>query len=258
MRMDIRRVVTALVGALLLSGMAGLRAAQPAGNGPRLADRVVTSGTGLQLQSPESPLAVKAAMEFTARTARVPMGIELLPAESLPQRVVRRPVSAMMAVDTMTVSSILDRVRQANPKYECHEVEGLIQVAPTDSLSNSAAPLNRAVAAVDLPTTDATEALAVVRRVFDPNYVLPKQELYIGTHYSPEALQQGGRKFALRFPGGTVRQLLNAIVKAHGDLLWIVEYKRPPATPETMVLSVRSFEGWGVTLSAPLQQQAAK
>lgn len=214
------------------------------GQAGRLADRILM--TDNKIAPSQGGAQVDAMIRFVAQTARVPIGLEIAPEVLLPPRIVPRPMPPTVQVEGMTVRAVLDLIRQVDSRYEWRESGLLIEVAPTAVRQDVMAPLNRRIAPLALVDIDAPAALIAVRKALDPQYELPTSELTIGPAISPTAVNQGQRPFSVRFAGGTVRDLLNAIVSAHADLYWIVSYDAPPARVERLTLTFRSFDGWGL------------
>lgn len=57
------------------------------------------------------------------------------------------------------------------------------------------------------------------------------------------------RRFSLDFPGGSVLDLLNAILRAHGALAWHVSYELAHRPAEEFYLEFVTFDGEGMGAS---------
>lgn len=153
-----------------------------------------------------------------AKATRVPMGIEFLGAPDEPSWV---PIST----SGRTLREVLDAMVAADARYEWREMGGVIAVRPVSAWNDSNSLLFRQVAPVQL--TDVSPQAAVLRVA----QVLGRAE--------PLSFPDG-RPLSVDLPEGTVLDLVNAILRAHGELTWEL-------TPETNREAVR--QGYRYTLS---------
>jgi hypothetical protein len=137
-----------------------------------------------------------------ARAAHVPIGIELAP---------NTGIQGGLPPITLTGRSVRDAVAlmvAADPRYTWHEDAGVIVFDLARPYTSNA--LNQPAPAVRLDETNGRLALALVTELLGAP--------------PPTVVQFGDTKsFRLETPEGTIRGLLNAIVRAHGELVWILE-----------------------------------
>lgn len=171
-----------------------------------------------------------------ALAAGVPIGIDALPlapddqsrpAVVLTGRTVRAAVAAMIALDR---------------RYRVREEEGVILFEPADGASGMAQaevihPLDAAAPAVHLRDTTAREAFGIAAALLGapPSAPIPVSDT---------------KPFGLDAPAGTIRSLLNAIVRSHGRLVWIFE--RTPGKSAMFpynLMFMSGLHGAGVGLS---------
>ncbi len=142
-----------------------------------------------------------------ARAAHVPIGIELLPARkelacdrpTLSGRTVLEAAQAMVACD---------------PRYTFGEDDGVIVFSAADPLPSD--PLSAAAPAIHLEQTNGKYALNLAARL-------------LGAPPGTDIQFSETKVFALDHEQGTIRSLLNAIVRSHGELVWTFERQKRDA-----------------------------
>jgi hypothetical protein len=164
-----------------------------------------------------------------ARAAHVPIGIELapdtglqggLPPITLTGRTVRDAVALMVAAD---------------PRYTWRDDAGVIVFELARPYEGN--PLDHAAPAIRLDETNSRLSLALVAAL-------------LGAPASTVIHLGDTKSFRLDAPAGTVRSLLNAIVRAHGELVWILERPRRKDPLFPYVLSFMSGpHGYGLGLT---------
>ena len=114
-------------------------------------------------------------------------------------------------------------------RYRWREDDGVLVVAP-ETPTDATYILESVVGPVRFRNVDARDVFRALARLFGQTQ-----------KWGPSDT----RKFSLRFSGGTLRELLNSIVRAHGSLTWTLGYSRFGA-PGTI-----SFSLSGAGLSIP-------
>lgn len=175
-----------------------------------------------------------------AQAARAPIGFEALPAPANPAalppivltgRTVREAVAAMTALDS---------------RYRWREDAGVILFEPAVRAEGPPArqpphaawdPLDSSAPAVRLGLTTGHDAFAVVAAL-------------LGAPRSTAIGFSDTKPFMLDAPEGTVRELLNAIVRSHGHLVWMFEHARGRDAVFPYTLSfLTTAGGFGIGLS---------
>ncbi len=164
---------------------------------PAVLDRIVGIGSN------EFPLVVIGPYPSTvgalANATRVPMGIEFLgPAQDSP--------TGQILATGRTLREVLDAMIAVDPRYQWREMDGVIVIRPAAAWNDPDNLLFRMVAPirmVDVPSAEAVGRLA--REVGNGD---PFGDVF------------GGKRLSLDLPQGTVLDLANAIVRAHGELTW--------------------------------------
>ncbi len=127
------------------------------------------------------------------------------------------------------ISEALDDLVAMHPGYEWRSVNGVIHVRPLSAFANFNHFLNQAIGPLELTDALPLHATFEVHRVFIPDCVLShpiytdQRDAFLKTE--DLAMRQ---PVTLSFKGGTVLELLDAVIKAHGSLYWNVTYDVPP------------------------------
>jgi hypothetical protein len=189
----------------------------------------------------DRPLAFRA---FTAHelgalaiAAGVPIGFEALPP---------LPVSPNRPVITLTGRTVGDAAAAMvvlDPRYQWRNDAGVIvfepatPVAMVDQTVGLPHPLEASAPAVRLGDTTGRAAFGVAAAL-------------LGAPRSAGNAFSDTKPFVLDVPEGTIRALLNAIVRSHGQLLWVFEHTPSKASlfPYTL-LFMSGAHGFGVGLS---------
>jgi hypothetical protein len=150
-----------------------------------------------------------------ARAAGVPMGLEIAPGQA-PRA--RRPVT----LTGMTVDRALQVIAGIDRRYEMRDVDGVFVMRTRDIWEQAGHPLNATVPAVRLDDIRARNASSLVAALLG------------GPQYRNVEVHDT-RRFALNVEGGTVLDLMNATVRAHGSMAWAFESRARDATFPYMV-----------------------
>jgi hypothetical protein len=134
-----------------------------------------------------------------ARAAGVPMGIELA-TEPEPKR-------AGTPLTGLTVSAALDAIIAIDPRYEWRDMNGTIVLRTREAWASGWHPLHDQVPPVLLGDIRGRNALSYVAA-------------WLGGPQCRDIQFGDSTRFTLQFDGGTVLDLLNAVVRAHGELAW--------------------------------------
>jgi len=139
-----------------------------------------------------------------ARATGLPMGLELVPGGPRPLRVQETDLTGLRLRD------VLDAVTAAQPEYEWREVGGIIVFRPRGAWENADDPLFRLVSGVQLHDEPTQKVIGAVLSRFG----VPHAD----KNYFPDT-----RKITLDQGQGAALDLLNALVTAHGQLMWTWE-----------------------------------
>jgi len=156
-----------------------------------------------------------------ALAARVPMGIESG----------QRPFRANWSIPATgrPLREVLDALIAVEPGYVWEEMDGLILIRPVERASGDRDVLSIQIDRFqlrDVRSADAINALAVL---FGAGGVAGPGDT---------------RRFSVDMPdGSTIREVLNAIVRAHGTLAWAYEHKQPVGMGEKIPAAISIFIG---------------
>lgn len=139
--------------------------------------------------------------EFS-RAAHVPIGIELLPARKALACDQPPILSGRTALEAAQVMVACD------PRYTFSDDNGVIVFGPVDPPASD--PLSAAAPAIHLEHTNGKYALNLAATL-------------LGAPRATDIQLSETKVFALDHEEGTIRSLLNAIVRSHGELVWTFE-----------------------------------
>jgi hypothetical protein len=169
-----------------------------------------------------------------ASAVRMPLGIEQTPAA--PATAVRREPRSF---SSMTVREAFDTLVQLDPRYEWREVDDIAVFRPVAAWTDGRNILNRRVDNIAFDNVTVVQASDALLRV-------------LFSRASPVPNAAGaGQTFSVHIASGSVLDLLNAVIKAHGALIW----KVAPAEDDRPVVNVtlRNFEGGGAVRRWPVE-----
>src|SRR5262245_10244471 len=187
-------------------------------------DRVL--GDGAEISLPPNTRGLAASLASIARASGVLIGFEtVLDADEG----VAGTWSGVWAVRGQRVGDALDRLVGLHTAYEWRSTNGVIHVRPRSAFADPKHFLNQLAGRVELKDALPLHATFQAHRVFIPDCVV-RHPIY--TDARDEFLQNEDRAMrqpvTLSFNGGTVIDLLDAVIKAHGSLYWNVTYHVPP------------------------------
>ena len=183
------------------------------------ADRVAGSTSGLPLLLNRVDGQTIATLGFAAG---IPMGFETAGPTSF--------TYLEIAATGKTVREALEALTAADPRYTWRDDDGVIVVYPR--LNNPAESLlDSQVGPLRLDGIDAQDAFVLLRRLFG----------------QPGDFASGPgdtKRFSVEVrEGSTLRQLLNAIVRAHGSLAWVIQETPVPPPAGLSGYSLKLFAG---------------
>ena len=150
-----------------------------------------------------------------------------------------------------TVGEALDLLMAVHPAYEWRSVNGVIHVRPQKAFADFNHFLNQPIGPLELSDALPLHATFEVHRVFIPDCVV-NHPIYTDQRDAfLETVEPAMRQpVTLSFNVGTVLDLLDAVIKAHGSLYWNVTYQVPP---ERLPDATPSYE-YAVFAFAPYPQ----
>jgi len=213
-------------------------------------DRVIPASPRIQIGLPFSG-EVESLLMTVSAVARVKLGVEtepaLPPAAQQPHVAPQRPhYDSKHVYNRRPVSDVLNDLVAIVPTYLWRERGGVLEIGPVRRMTDGPnSPLNQVVPSFDVENGSAAEALTAVRRLFEPGYAGSKGFIASGPPLGAAGIEQGERLFSVHLKNATVREVLDAVVSAHGELAWFARYQGPEARADTLILRLQSFDGWG-------------
>ena len=211
--------------------------AAPATAQAPVTDRIIEQDVRVRL--PLLPCTVPQAAIRIAESLPVPLGLELVP-EPCGETGKKPPEREGEVVLTgMSVSRAFDRLVELDERYVWSEVDGVLIVRPGVTWFDRDHFLNRRIPSFRVKEGRIYAAMNEVHSALRGARG-PADEL------GPARTPQSDRRFSVSLGTTTVVDALNAVVRAHGMLRWIVEYCKPQARFEYAMLRLNTFDGDGV------------
>jgi len=182
-------------------------------------------GAGAEIRLPASTDALAESLASIARTSGVLIGFET----KLDVGSRARKTRFGSSLRGKKVSEALDELMAIHKDYEWRSFNGVIHVRPQAAFAQADHFLNQVIAPLELTDALPLHATFEVHRVFVPDCVVnhpiytDQRDAFLATEHA--AMRQ---PVTLSFSGGTVLDLLDAVIKAHGALYWNVTYQVPP------------------------------
>ena len=208
-------------------------------------DRVL--GAGAEIRLPASTDALAESLASISRTSGVLIGFET----KLDVGSRARKTRFGSSLRGKKVSEALDELMAIHKEYEWRSLNGVIHVRPQTAFADANHFLNQVIGPLELTDALPLHATFEVHRVFVPDCVVnhpiytDQRDAFLQTEHA--AMRQ---PVTLSFSGGTVVDLLDSVIKAHGTLYWNVTYQVPP---ERLRDAIPSYE-YAVLAFAPYPQ----
>ena len=171
-----------------------------------------------------------------ALAARVPMGLESD----------QRPFRANWSIPATgrTLRDVLDALVAAEPGYSWEEMDGVVLIRPVERASGDRDVLSIQIERFQLRDVRSADAMNALATLFGAGGVAGPGDT---------------RRFSVDMPdGSTIREVLNAIVRAHGTLAWACEHKSrvgPGEVPTSIGLAIGyTFTTVGIKRDARIGQ----
>lgn len=187
---------------------------------------------------PSQPLPDCAVPELASRILEalsIPGGVEYLRGRCV--EAARRPFgSDRVTLRGLTGTEALSKLVEFDPRYQWAEISGVIVVRPVVAWNDSLDFLHRKVSVTFTDQNIAGALTAVLNSV--------GRDQFHGERTLTTA--QANRKFSLPVTVGSVLDVLNAIVRTHGELQWAVSYCKQEHVTEYAILLLHTFDGAGI------------
>lgn len=192
----------------------------------------------IRIRLPLLPCTVPQAATRIAESLSVPLGLELVP-EPCAEKGMKYPERKdEVALIGMSVTRAFDRLVELDERYVWSEVESVLVVRPGVTWFDGDHFLNRSIPLFRVKEGRIWTAMSEVHSVLGGARG-PADEF-------PARTPQSDRTFSVSLSRTTVVDALNAVVRAHGSLRWMVEYCKPPARFEHAMVRLYTFDGGGI------------
>ena len=119
------------------------------------------------------------------------------------------------------------------PEYRWKEIDGVVVIRPNGAWNDSTNPLNRPTAPLSATNADLDNVLHMLLRAVRPPVFYPHVDV-------PQPVRPIDHPVDVVFPGGTMLDALNAVIRARGSAEWQVGYAPGHAT---IAVSTLQFGG---------------
>ena len=222
------------------------------------AQSTLTSRTideNVMVRLPYGPCQIPNLVLRIAQVLRVPAGAEGVPERCPGPDHPLPPATGFQSLRGMTGREALDALVQLDPRYRWVESDGVIVVRPIEAWENRDHFLHRSASSFTFANENINHAVAALKSALGPLQI-PSVDV-LGA--SPLA----ERRFSVSLGATSAYEALNAIVRSHGELAWIVGYCQPPVSYEHSLLSLVTFDGSGTgwrarTLAVPTARSTTR
>jgi hypothetical protein len=174
------------------------------GGSAAVLDRIVGNGPNERTLVVIGPY--PSAVAGLANATKIPMGIEFLGPGN-------RPLLGEIPATGRTLRDVLNAMVSIDPRYEWREMEGVIVIRPTVVWNDPDSVFFRLVPSVQMDDVSPQEAIERVARELG--------------YSSPLGGIPHGKRLSIHAPQGSLLDLVNAVLRAHGELTWTLEPETP-------------------------------
>ncbi len=217
-----RSIIVAIISLVLIAS-AAIR-------GDSLLDRPLTMP--VNVMTPVQDRDIGGLTLAVAHSARIPLGFEEL---QNTRELDRSAGRQRHPIEAATVGEALAAVTTLDPRYDVHEMNGVIVVRPKAAWADPRNPLNQPVTNVTLQDVSLFGALnRVCQLLYGAEVGTPSYDPYASSNTLSAKVEQGG-----------VLDVLNAIVAASDGANWRVMYRAPqePTPRSKFWISIDRYEG---------------
>jgi hypothetical protein len=197
-----------------------------------------------RIPNPLPPCVIESVITRLAQTAKVLVGFENVPqcaSNVFPLIGVNHTPPDLVDNEDLTgitARQALDHLMTLTPTYRWQEIDQVAVIRPAFAWNDPDDALNRPADSFNLTDTRLGVVLRTVMAAPGPR-----------SDDGPGI----GRRFALTFPGGTILEALNAIIRAHENVGWYTGLEFPYSDGSAAVrISLNTFETSAVGVDIPL------
>ena len=181
-------------------------------------------------------------LALIAKSARVPIGFEEVAGVPMPYdgTLSTIPPSARTLLIGLTVGEALDALVSADPRYRWREQDGVILLRPVEAWADPAHFLHKRLSAFHLRDSTVSDVARAIYAQFGVRIIFGEGGV-LGDPPGPDFGLE--KRIVFDVPSGTMLEVLNSVVRAHGGLGWMVHYANAPADIKTSCLRFVTFDG---------------
>jgi hypothetical protein len=219
---------------IILAAVFALPASASAGQQPL--ERVI--GESIRIRVPLAPCVVPGIIVRISRALEIPAGIEYLPDECRLQT--PDPSASEEELSGLTAREAFDKLVSLDSRYRWLESDGVVIVRPLAAWADPNHFLHRSIPDFSVSDVGIARAFAAVQGALYPQIVSSRPDLDL-----PARTLQGNQHFSVDLGTTSTFEALNAIVRAHGSMLWRVTYCKPETRLEFAEFGYFTFDGTG-------------
>jgi hypothetical protein len=195
-------------------------------------------GRNLTLNLPLGPCDAPNLVIFLAKDIGAPAGAEQLPG-SCGYDVERPPITDRIPLIGKRFGEALELLVRYDPRYHVIEADGIVVIRPMEAWINDRHFLHTTIDKLELTDENIGGALDAVLAPFWSRSIPARAQSMSGVG-----------KLTLSLGPITVVEALDAIVRAHGSMRWVVSYCLPEAAADVAMVYFHTYDDHG--LGAPV------
>ena len=201
--------------------------------GQSAAERVIVQDIKVAL--PPTPCTVTAMAFLIARVVEEPVGIERWPEPCPVPPLSPEGILEWLPLTGLTAGAALDRLMELDSRYEWRESDGVIVVRPRIAWTDTNHFLHRTVSSFTVHNKHLGSTLEAVIDALGP-FPWPAGERFVST------TRLADRVISVNLGTTSIIEILNAVVRTHGAMSWIVSYCGPEAIHEGAWFRLFTFD----------------
>jgi hypothetical protein len=192
----------------------------------RLLNSVLSAEAEVRL--PASAENISDTLASVAKATHVPIGFETVMDEEPDYRL----GSVSRSLRGMTLAQALDDIVAMDSRYAWRERRGVIHVRPQGAFDDARHFLNRRVERFELRDAIPLHATFEVHRIYRPDCEI-QHPIYTNERdaFLADQLPADRKGVTVSLTNVSVLDILDAVIKTHGELHWNVTYRVPPDVP---------------------------
>lgn len=218
----------------------------------------------VRVDLPLTPQGWSKALGALASRERRAVGLELLPGEA--QVFPADKPGTILALDGLSLLQAARLLAQHDTRYAVQQdTGGVLSVRPLASINSRTDFLNRTLAHFELDAQPVVVALDMLHQQLDPAYrVAPRhlERLQALDRQSPGRAARVraalSRPISLKLENRTIREILNSLAVADGEMWWIVSYDKTLGNYHESRISFVGYDSWTIAAKARHEPRSSK